>query len=147
MMQALYDNMHYYMYSIANSSALNGYDADTPVTVDVKEWWQTMLEAFTGVFAVLGIGGAGCGNAYCMCWVNAKRAMRLQRRRKMKGLKIKKPGIGFYLLAASMLFTVIGFCYFFFLLRCVRLCIQPHGNSPHRACAVVYDSVARQRAL
>ncbi len=31
----------------------------------------------------------------------------------MKGLKIKKPGVGFYLLAASMLFTVIGFCYFF----------------------------------
>lgn len=31
----------------------------------------------------------------------------------MKRLKIKKPGIGFYLLAASMLFTVIGFCYFF----------------------------------
>ena len=62
MMQALYDNMHYYMYSIANSSALNGYDADTRVTADVKEWWQTMLEAFTGVFAVLGIGGAAAAS-------------------------------------------------------------------------------------
>ena len=70
MMQALYDNMHYYMYSIANSSALNGYDADTPVTADVKEWWQTMLEAFTGVFAVLGIGGAA---AACVLYVLGER--------------------------------------------------------------------------
>lgn len=31
----------------------------------------------------------------------------------MKGLKIRKPGAGFFLLAVSLLLTIIGFCYFF----------------------------------
>lgn len=56
MMQAVYDNMHYYMYAIANSSALNGIDAETKVVADVKAWWQTALEWLTGVFAVVGVG-------------------------------------------------------------------------------------------
>lgn len=70
MMQALYDNMHYYMYAIANSSALNGYDAETRVVADVKEWWQTALEAFTGIFAALGIGGTA---AACVLYVVSER--------------------------------------------------------------------------
>lgn len=42
MMTALYENMHYYMYAIANSSALNGL---TPgdVIQDSMSWWQILL--------------------------------------------------------------------------------------------------------
>ncbi len=50
MLTALYENMHYYMYAIANSSALNGY-APGDVLADDMSWWQ---------YALFGIG-AGCG--------------------------------------------------------------------------------------
>ena len=53
MMQALYENMHYYMYSIANSNALNGYDAKDSVSIDTKSWWQYAL---IGGGAVFGVG-------------------------------------------------------------------------------------------
>ena len=53
MMQALYENMHYYMYSIANSNALNGYDAKDSVSIDNKSWWQYAL---IGGGAVFGVG-------------------------------------------------------------------------------------------
>ncbi|MCH5162809.1 MAG: glycoside hydrolase family 3 C-terminal domain-containing protein [Clostridiales bacterium] len=44
MCQALYDNMHYYMYAIANSSVLNGYDSTT-VVKEVRYGWQTAISA------------------------------------------------------------------------------------------------------
>ncbi len=50
MMTALYDNMHYYMYSIANSSALNGM-APGDVITETMSWWQ---------YALIGVG-AGTG--------------------------------------------------------------------------------------
>ena len=57
MMQALYDNMHYYMYSIANSSALNGIDADTVIDADAMAWWQIMFICLAAVFGVAAAGG------------------------------------------------------------------------------------------
>ena len=50
MMTALYENMHYYTYAIANSSALNGY-APGDVLGDSMSWWQ---------YTLIGIG-AGLG--------------------------------------------------------------------------------------
>lgn len=43
MMQALYENMHYYMYALANSAALNGISADTVIEADAQSWWQIAL--------------------------------------------------------------------------------------------------------
>ena len=47
MVEALYENMHYYMYAIANSSALNGYAPGDVVDTSMS-WWQ---------YALLGVGG------------------------------------------------------------------------------------------
>ncbi len=59
--EALSENMHYYMYSLANSSALNGYDANTVVKEQVF-WWQKALVGgaigtgvLCGVLAVLAV--------------------------------------------------------------------------------------------
>ncbi len=56
MMQSLYENMHYYMYAIANSSLLNGYTADTVVVADVEAPWQVAFRVLTIVTAVVGVG-------------------------------------------------------------------------------------------
>lgn len=55
MMNALYENMHYYMYSIANSNALNGYAPGDTVETSMS-WWQIMLislSAISGAAAVV----------------------------------------------------------------------------------------------
>lgn len=54
LMTALYENMHYYMYAIANSSALNGY-APGETLSDALSWWQTMLIALAVVAAVAAV--------------------------------------------------------------------------------------------
>ncbi len=46
LMNGLYENMHYYMYAIANSSALNGYAPGDVITEQVS-WWQTLLIALS----------------------------------------------------------------------------------------------------
>ncbi len=51
MMTALYDNMHYYMYAIANSSALNGIAPGDVVQLNFTSWWQIALLAAGGVLA------------------------------------------------------------------------------------------------
>lgn len=60
MMTALYENMHYYMYSIANSSALNGY-APGDVVQDSMSWWQTALISIGSVTAVAAAAMIGTG--------------------------------------------------------------------------------------
>ena len=54
LMTALYENMHYYMYAIANSSALNGY-APGETLVETLSWWQVMLLALVATTAVAAI--------------------------------------------------------------------------------------------
>ncbi len=46
LMTGLYENMHYYMYTIANSSALNGYAAGDVIT-ETASWWQELLITVT----------------------------------------------------------------------------------------------------
>ncbi|MCH5162329.1 MAG: glycoside hydrolase family 3 C-terminal domain-containing protein [Clostridiales bacterium] len=55
LMNGLYENMHYYMFSIANSSALNGYSPGDVIET-VMSWWQTLLIVLSiviGVYAVV----------------------------------------------------------------------------------------------
>ena len=59
LMTALYDNMHYYMYALANSSALNGVSPDTVIGSSVS-WWQTALVVLASLFGVLTVGTAVC---------------------------------------------------------------------------------------
>lgn len=54
LMQALYENMHYYMYAIANSNTLNGMDANSVVTVE-KYGWEYAIVAVYWVLFVLSI--------------------------------------------------------------------------------------------
>ncbi len=54
---ALRENMHYYLYSIANSSALNGIDPNFVVS-DSMSWWQITFIAIGCVFGVLAAAGA-----------------------------------------------------------------------------------------
>ncbi len=71
---ALRENMHYYMYALANSSALNGIDADTRIEEPVY-WWQTALVAGAAVFGAGALALAGIA-----LWV------RLGRNRKGEGM-------------------------------------------------------------
>lgn len=43
MLQALYENMHFYMYSLANSNALNGLAPGDVVDLNTKSWWEWVL--------------------------------------------------------------------------------------------------------
>lgn len=60
MMTALYENMHYYMYSIANSAALNGLSPGD-VVQDVMSWWQKALIAGAAVTGGAALGVLGLG--------------------------------------------------------------------------------------
>ncbi len=62
MLNALYENMRYYMYAIANSSALNGMKPGD-VLADSTSWWQYMLLG-VGV----GLGAVSIG-LLCACAV------------------------------------------------------------------------------
>ena len=42
-MRAIYDNMHYYLYSIANSSALNGISPGDSVSAGALAYWEWLL--------------------------------------------------------------------------------------------------------
>ena len=53
--EALMQNMHYYMYAIANSSALNGYDANSVITEQMFGW-QYALIALAAVFGAATAG-------------------------------------------------------------------------------------------
>ncbi len=58
LMTALYENMHYYMYSIANSNALNGYNADTVVSITVYGWEIAIKVVYWVLLvAALALGG------------------------------------------------------------------------------------------
>ena len=60
MVQALYDNMHYYMYAIANSSALNGYAPGDVIDTSLS-WWQYLLFGLGGGFGAVAIAaGVWC---------------------------------------------------------------------------------------
>ena len=43
MLQALYENMHFYMYALANSNALNGLAPGDVVDLNTKSWWEWVL--------------------------------------------------------------------------------------------------------
>lgn len=60
MMTALYENMHYYMYAIANSSALNGF-APGDVVQDSMSWWQIALISVGIVMLVVAVAVLGLG--------------------------------------------------------------------------------------
>ncbi len=55
--KALYENMHYYMYALANSSALNGITPNDVMTEPVY-WWQTALVVAAAVFGAAAVGFA-----------------------------------------------------------------------------------------
>lgn len=52
MLQALYENMHFYMYAIANSNALNGLAPGDVVNLDTKSWWEWVLISGGSLFGV-----------------------------------------------------------------------------------------------
>ncbi len=54
MLGKLRETAHYYLYTIANSSVMNGYSTDSKV-VSVTPWWQPVMYVMIGVFAVLEI--------------------------------------------------------------------------------------------
>ena len=59
--EQLKNNMHYYMYAIANSSTLNGFDANT-VAIDsasTVSWWQTALIAGGSTILALSVAVMG----------------------------------------------------------------------------------------
>ncbi len=64
MMQSLYENMHYYMYAIANSSLLNGYTADSVVEVGGLEPWEVTFQVFVIITAVAAFALAGLSVAF-----------------------------------------------------------------------------------
>ncbi len=59
--KALSENMHHYMYALANSCALNGYDANTVVTEQVYGWQKALVAGaivagvLCGALAVLAV--------------------------------------------------------------------------------------------
>ena len=57
MVNALYENMHYYMYAIANSSALNGYAPGDTIDVSMS-WWQYMLLGLAGGMGAVALASA-----------------------------------------------------------------------------------------
>lgn len=52
MLDALYENMHYYMYAIANSSALNGIAPGDKIEVGGLAYWEYILISASAVFGV-----------------------------------------------------------------------------------------------
>lgn len=56
MLNALYQNMHYYMYSIANSIALNGIAPGDVISADAMLWWEYLLIGLGSGFAAITAG-------------------------------------------------------------------------------------------
>lgn len=54
MLLALKDNIHYTLYSLANSAAMNGVNASTR-SVDVMTWWRTLYTVMIGVTALASV--------------------------------------------------------------------------------------------
>lgn len=69
LMTALYENMHYYMYAIANSSALNGYAPGQEIDNSLS-WWQYLLIGLSGG---LGLVALGLGGVYIYLDVKKKK--------------------------------------------------------------------------
>ena len=65
MLLAIKDNIHYILYSLANSAALNGVNSSTHVE-NVMTWWRAM---YMGLIGVTAVATAGCG----VCWVVARK--------------------------------------------------------------------------
>jgi beta-glucosidase len=57
LMQAIYDNLHHYMYTIANSNVLNGISAEMSFAEAGKETWEYMLIGGAVLFGLLTVGG------------------------------------------------------------------------------------------
>lgn len=70
MLTAIKKNIHYILYALANSAAMNGINSTTH-TVDVMTWWRMLYTVLTGVFAV---GTAGCVAGYSVAQFKKKKA-------------------------------------------------------------------------
>lgn len=62
---ALSENMHYYMYAIANSNALNGISPGQ-VLKEQTYWWQTMITVLAAVFGAGTAGLIAYGTVLCV---------------------------------------------------------------------------------
>jgi beta-glucosidase len=62
MVEALYENMHYYMYSLANSLALNGIGNDTVIEANAKSYWEYVLTGCAAGFGAAAFVLAVCSN-------------------------------------------------------------------------------------
>lgn len=54
MLGLLRDTAHYYLYTIANSAVMNGYNTDS-IVVSVTPWWQPVMYSLITLFTVLEI--------------------------------------------------------------------------------------------
>lgn len=52
MLAKLRDAVHHYLYSIANSSVMNGYDKNS-IVVSVTPWWQPVMYTLIALFTIL----------------------------------------------------------------------------------------------
>ena len=102
--QALHENMHYYMYALANSSALNGISPDTVMTEPVY-WWQTALVVGS---AVLGTATVGLIVLACILKLRNKEDGILPNK-----IRVYKPLGGFILLAIGLMFAIVAFALYF----------------------------------
>ncbi|MCH5350965.1 MAG: glycoside hydrolase family 3 protein [Clostridiales bacterium] len=77
--KALNENMHYYMYSLANSSALNGYDSNTVVTEEVYFWQKALY------------GGAIALGVVCGALIVVAVVLRILYNKKLKNAALAEP--------------------------------------------------------
>lgn len=75
MCEALRDNMHYYLYALANSSALNGISPDFVVTNSMS-WWQVALIAIGAALAAI---AAALAALYVISVVRARKSASVTR--------------------------------------------------------------------
>ncbi|MBE7087042.1 MAG: hypothetical protein E7369_01930 [Clostridiales bacterium] len=87
--EKLQENMHYYLYALANSHALNGYDSNTVIKNELYGWeWAIRIGA--GVFGVGGLTLAGL--ATYMAIKNDKNAKTVEDKKTVGDKEIDKDG-------------------------------------------------------
>lgn len=69
MLLAVKQNLHYLLYALVNSAAMNGVNATTHV-VEVNTWWRMTYKTLTVVFAIL---IAACAACYVVVQFNKKK--------------------------------------------------------------------------
>ena len=69
MLEAVKENIHYLLYALANSAAMNGVNATTH-TENVMTWWRGM---YIALIAVTGVCTAVCVGGYAVTQIKKKR--------------------------------------------------------------------------